>query len=112
MPDLNAALRLFVSRPGFCAAVVLTLAIGLGSVTAIVSVAHALLLRPLPFPESHRIVTIEPRVAGAPGKLARREFRELERQPGTFASIGLYVMTQYNLTGGGPPQALLAWRRR
>ncbi len=106
MSDLRAALRLFSSRPGFCAAVILTLGIGLGSATAIVSIAYALLIRPLPFPNADRIVAIHADVAGERGRLALQEYRELERSAPTLSKVGAYYRTQYNITGGGPPQAL------
>ncbi len=106
MPDLRAALRLLVQKPGFCLAVVLTLAIGLGSATAISSLAWALLLRPLPFPDADRIVTVDAVVAGERGRLALREYRDLERDARAFGRWGAYYRSQYNLTGGGPPEAL------
>lgn len=106
MPELRAALRLFRSHPTFCAAVILTLAIGLGAVTAILSVAYALLLRPLPFPNADRIVSIHAEVAGERGRLALQEIRDLERDARTLAKVGTYYRTQYNVTGGGPPEAL------
>ena len=99
MTALRSSLRLFVQRPALATAIVLTLAIGLGSVTAIVSVTSAWLLRPLPFPDAERIVLIASDVAGERGRLALREFRELEREATTLAKIGAYDRTQYNLTG-------------
>ena len=56
--DVGASLRLLIKDPGFSAAVVLTLAICLGANAAIFTVVHAVLLRPLPAPESDRIVGI------------------------------------------------------
>ena len=106
MTALRSSLRLFVQRPALATAIVLTLAIGLGSVTAIVSVTSAWLLRPLPFPDAERIVLIASDVAGERGRLALREFRELEREATTLAKIGAYYRTQYNLTGNAAPQAL------
>jgi putative ABC transport system permease protein len=98
--------RLFTHKPGLAIAVVLTLAVGLGSVTAIVSIAHALLLRPLSFEHAERIVVIQSRVADANGRLSLREFRDLEREARLLARVGAYYRTQYNLTGDGPPQSL------
>jgi predicted permease len=106
MTALRSSLRLFVQRPALATAIVLTLAIGLGSVTAIVSVTSAWLLRPLPFPDAERIVLIASDVAGERGRLALREFRELEREATTLAKVGAYYRTQYNLTGNAAPQAL------
>jgi predicted permease len=54
--DMRDALRQFVKAPGFCATVVLTLGVCLGANAAVFTVVHAVLLRPLPIPESDRIV--------------------------------------------------------
>jgi len=56
--DLRYALRTLLRAPGFALASVLTLALGIGANTAIFSVADAVLLRPLPYPDSNRIVMV------------------------------------------------------
>jgi putative ABC transport system permease protein len=56
--DLRFALRSFLRTPGFSAVSVLTLALGIGATTAIFSVVHGVLLRPLPYPDADRIVRL------------------------------------------------------
>jgi hypothetical protein len=56
--ELRQAVRVLTTRPGFSVAAVLTLALGIGPTTAIVSVANALLLRPLPYPGAERLVAV------------------------------------------------------
>ena len=58
MHDLRLALRLFRKNPGFTAVAVLTLAIGIGATTIVFTIVHGVLLRPLDYPDSDRIVLV------------------------------------------------------
>jgi hypothetical protein len=56
--DIRYAARVLVASPGFAAAAILTLAIGIGAVIAIFSVIDAVLLKPVPYPDADRLVAV------------------------------------------------------
>lgn len=85
---MRAAVRLLFRRPGFCAAIILTLAIALGAASAIFNLLYAMVLRPLPFPAADRLVAIDALVGGDQGRLTLREYRELARDTRTFEGWG------------------------
>lgn len=58
LSDLRVTLRALAAKPGFACVVVLTLALGLGASSAVFSVIHAVLLRPLPFAHADRVVVL------------------------------------------------------
>lgn len=69
--DLKFAVRLWKRQPGFALTAVLTLAIGIGAVTAIFSVAEATLLRPLPYPHPEQLMRVGVQVPRPDGTLSR-----------------------------------------
>jgi len=88
--DARYAARMFAKNPGFAAVVILTLALGIGATTAIFSVFDFVLLRPLPYPEIDRLLSISERTTAGqavcttlpPEALAaavRRELSTLDR---------------------------------
>jgi hypothetical protein len=88
--DLRTAIRFLLHRPAFCSAIVLTLGIGLGAFTSIFSLIHALILRPLPFPDAYRLVLIDAVVDSDDGRLALREYRDLARDTRLFEHWAAY----------------------
>jgi hypothetical protein len=69
--QLRQTLRRLVNAPGFTLTTVLTLAIGIGATTAIFSVVNGVLLKPLPYPESERLVALTHRGSASAADLWR-----------------------------------------
>jgi predicted permease len=107
--DIRYALRQLARTPGFTAVAVLTLALGIGANTAIFSAVDAVLLRPLPYPQSDRLVDLssqntEP-VRFAISYPDLLDFRALTQD---FTGVAAYSSQRYNLTGAGDPREVLA----
>ncbi len=106
--DLRFAGRLLLKNAGFTAVAVLTVALGVGANAGIFSVVHAVLLKPLPYPESDRLVMVWEKVS-----LPNYENDQNEPSPGNFAdwrsqnsvfdNLGAYRNRSFNLTGAGGP---------
>jgi predicted permease len=106
MREMLLAGRSLLRRPGFTAIAVVTLALGIGANVAIFTVVNAIMLRPLPYPESDRLVEV---MHHAPGI----GIDELNNSPGTvsfyrqfadhFSGFAAYDRPMFNLTGGEEP---------
>jgi len=105
--DGRYALRNFKQKPAFAAVVVLTLALGIGANTAIFSFVNALLLAPPPYQEADRLVRVMSERGGEMGKLSMLELYDLKEQSRLCADFASIRNTQYNVTGGGPPESLI-----
>jgi putative ABC transport system permease protein len=106
MQDLRLGLRLLRTQPGFTLAAVVTLALGIGATTLIFSVANAVLLRPLPFPEADRIVRLEERHRGdaAGSNFSYANFLDLGRETTTVAHLAAARFGSVSLTDGNEPE--------
>ncbi|MBX3733772.1 MAG: ABC transporter permease [Verrucomicrobiae bacterium] len=107
--DLKFAIRQLLKNPGFSAVAVLTLALGVGAVTAIFSVVNAVLLRSLPYAEPDRLVRIYSEFPGFPNGGLRRfafsgpEFLDLRRETTSWKSLDAWVTLGVNVGGDTHP---------
>jgi putative ABC transport system permease protein len=115
--DLRYAARILWARPGFTVAVVLTLALGIGSNAATFTVINAVLLRPLPFPHSEQLLALYTRYLPSWGldipyfEMSVPEFADIRSRVNAFAGIGAYNFLDRNLTrGNGEAERVLTMR--
>jgi putative ABC transport system permease protein len=102
--DTTHAVRGLIKSPGFAAAALITLALGIGATSAIFSVVKAVLITPLPYAAPERIVQLFTRwTAFDKTWLADQEVIEFRQMAKTVTAIGSWTSAQQNLTGDGEP---------
>jgi len=107
--DVRYGLRVLSKSPGFAAVAILTLALGIGTNTALFSVVNAVLLNPLPFPEPDRLVAVYSRDSNfGQSSISYPNFQDWQKENKSFAALGASRGENYNLTGIGEPERLHA----
>jgi putative ABC transport system permease protein len=104
LQDLKYALRQMRKSPGFTGITVLTLGLGIGATTAIFSVVYGVLLKPLPYADPSRIVSIfEINTHGGHSRLADPNFDDFRDQSRSFESMAKYSAYIAAVSGGSQP---------
>ncbi len=114
--DLRLVFRRLGKSPGFTVTVLLTLAIGIGANTAVFSVVNRVLLRPLPYPDSDRLVSLWLNAPGAGGlanfssglQLSASMYFTFSEHNRTFESLGIWTTGTANVTGQAQPEQVRA----
>ena len=112
--DLRLALRRLARRPSFSLTAIATLGLGLGAATAVFTLVHGVLLRPLPYPEAEGIVAVD---HGGKGigidrglGVTHGVYRFYQERTGSLDALGMYGWTGQILTGAGEPVRLASVR--
>ena len=110
--DLRYAGRKLRQNKAFTAVIVLTLALGIGVNCAVFSLVNAVLLRPLPYPESDRLLNIGQSFGkdNQSGPVSAPNYLDFSNQTTVFENTALFNDTSRNLTGVGDPERLSAQR--
>jgi putative ABC transport system permease protein len=110
MSDVRYAVRTLARNPGFAAAAIATVALGVGVNAGILTTVNGLLYRSLPAADAHELVRIEPTIEGAPGRgmafgFTTREYRALAERTTTLSGVfGNSDPTRTTLGGDSPQQ--------
>jgi putative ABC transport system permease protein len=108
--DIRYGVRGLRKSPGFAAAAIVLLALGIGANTAIFSLVRAVVLRPLPFPDPDRLVLIWDDMSsrGGPTRIepTPADFVGWKEQSQSFTDMAMFIPSTYNLTGTGEPAKL------
>ena len=108
--DFLVAIRSLSRRPGFAALAIVPLAIGIGLTTAVFSIANALLIRPLPFPDGERLMWLQSTQtdSGAPSEfqVSAPDYDDWRRECRSWESFGAAMPFAFNVTGARRPQRI------
>jgi len=116
LADLKLSLRRLRKAPGFTITVLLALAIGIGANTAVFTVVDNILIKPLPYPDSGRLVALRLDAPGASGlasfsnglQLSSSMYLTFSDHNRTFQSLGIWTPGTANVTGIGQPEKVQA----
>jgi putative ABC transport system permease protein len=112
--DLRYAIRVLARTPSFALSVAAVFALGIGANTAIFGIVNAVLLRPLPFEDSARLVRLfhVPPQSAFPNiprfSVSPANFYDWKQSARSFDRMAIYRVRQFNYSGGGTAEALVA----
>jgi putative ABC transport system permease protein len=107
LQDVKFGFRMLAKNPGFTAAAVLTLALGIGGNTAIFTVTNALLLRAFPYKDPSRLVMLNTQQRGSPDEsasLTLNRYEMIRDRSHSFSGVAVWAIDSFNLTGRGEPE--------
>lgn len=107
--DVRFARRALRKRPGFAAAAMLTLALGIGANTAIFSVINAFMLKPLPYPDGERLVEVHntyPGIGLEEAGTSIPDYLDRRQQADALEDLAMFTGNSYNLATDGVPERL------
>ena len=105
MQEIRHAVRTLLGRPSLLIVAALTLALGIGGNTAVFTVVNAVLLRPLPFDDADRLVSLTERTPNFPVvSVSWQNYQDWRDRAKSFTAVAAYRPVNFTLTGGGEPE--------
>ena len=105
--DLRHSVRVLVKKPGFSALIIVVLSVGIGTTSTIFSIVDAVLLKPLPFREPDRLVSITGVVGNEEeDNVSLPDLQDWRAQTKAFSDLAGYATASVTLTGRGPAASL------
>src|SRR5437867_8781359 len=109
LKDIRFASRQLVKQPAFTAIAVVTIALAIGATTAVLSLVNGLLVRPLPYRDSQRLVLLlqhfkSQNLERIP--VSPPEFKDYETRAHSFEKLGAFGYTNFNLAGEDKPERI------
>ncbi|MBX3735134.1 MAG: ABC transporter permease [Candidatus Didemnitutus sp.] len=98
---IRFALRSLRKSPGFTAATILTLALGIGATTAIFSVLYAVLLKPFPYPHAEQLVVLWQKGPQMEMSISWPTVQDWMNEQQTFSALAVHRRDRFNLSGAG-----------
>ncbi|HMI51001.1 MAG TPA: ABC transporter permease, partial [Candidatus Saccharimonadales bacterium] len=109
LEDLRYGLRMLRKNPGFTSIAILTLTLGIGANSALFSVVNAVLLNPLPYPQSEQLVTVhESKPNFESGSISFPNFLDWQKENRSFTAMGASRPFGFSLTGMGEAEQVSA----
>jgi len=107
--DLRHTARLLAREPGYTAVALLGIALGIGATTTLFSVAYGVLLKPLPWPDPERLVRLEERRGGRPGRIPWTITNGTYlawTEAATVENVGGWMSVTGTFSDGGEPERI------
>lgn len=104
--DLRNSIRTLRKRPLTSILVALTLSFGIGATSAVFSVVNTVLLRPLPYKDSDRVVLVSETQQQGPTRVSPANFLDWKEQNQGLEQVAAYLPNSFNLTGDGEPERI------
>ncbi len=108
--DVRYGVRTLSKNPGFAAVAILTVALGTGATSGIFSLVYAVVLRPLPYSEPERLLSVAAHRAGRDMGLTAPDYLDWRAHATSLEQLAAAAGATVNLTGGGEPERVLAGR--